>query len=264
MAANTHHDPSLDYARYPTLAPISRPFLRCSHCGSTNFGFLLPALKPMCKGCGHEPALMVAKPGARISAPRPQCPRLRIPIVQSDEHIVILRPDGTVKARGKNDDGRCNTETWADITSVAAGAYHTVGLRSDGTVDAIGDNSYNQCDVEGWDDITAIAAGWVHTVGLRSDGTVLAVGKNDCNHCDVSNWADIIAVAAGNCHTVGLRSDGTVLAVGTNIDGQRNVEDWTDVTDIWAGGDCTAALRRDGTLLCTDPEKLKWLRGVLG
>ena len=57
MAANTHHDPSLDYARHPTLAPISRPFLRCSHCGSTNFGFLLPALKPMCKGCGHETSL---------------------------------------------------------------------------------------------------------------------------------------------------------------------------------------------------------------
>ena len=79
----------------------------------------------------------------------------------------------------------------------------------------------------------------------------------------MEGWTDMTAIAAGYFHTVGLRKDGTVRAVGSNEYGQCNVTDWTDVAAIWALRAYTVAIRKDGTLLCTDPEKLKWLREAL-
>ena len=109
---------------------------------------------------------------------------------------------------------------------ISAGQYHTVGLKSDGTVVAKGNNDDGRCDVSDWKDIVAVSAGVYHTVGLKSDGTVVATGDNDGGQCDVSFWKDIVAVSAGHDHTVGLKSDGTVVAKGNNDDGQSDVSDW--------------------------------------
>ena len=147
-------------------------------------------------------------------------------IAASDEHMVGLKFDGTVVARGYNKDGRCDVSGWTDIVEIAASEKHTVGLKSDGTVVACGYNHYGQCDVSHWTDIVAVATSYEHTVGLKSDGTVLACGKNDDSQCNVSGWTDIVAVAAGHIRTVGLKSDGTVVACGKNGDGQCDVSGW--------------------------------------
>ena len=170
-------------------------------------------------------------------------------IAASDEHMVGLKFDGTVVARGYNKDGRCDVSGWTDIVEIAASEKHTVGLKSDGTVVACGYNHYGQCDVSHWTDIVAVATSYEHTVGLKSDGTVLACGKNDDSQCNVSGWTDIVAVAAGHIRTVGLKSDGTVVACGYNSVGQCNVSKWKGIVAVAAGGYHTVGLRSDGTVV---------------
>ena len=48
MREKKEYDPSLDYARYPTLALLSTHLARCEGCGSSDFQFLLPDWRPMC------------------------------------------------------------------------------------------------------------------------------------------------------------------------------------------------------------------------
>ena len=170
-------------------------------------------------------------------------------IAASDEHMVGLKFDGTVVARGYNKDGRCDVSGWTDIVEIAASEKHTVGLKSDGTVVACGYNHYGQCDVSHWTDIVAVATSYEHTVGLKSDGTVLACGKNDDSQCNVSGWTDIVAVAASNAHTVGLKSDGTVVACGWNEYGQCDVSEWTGIVAVAASGKHTVGLKSDGTVV---------------
>ena len=63
-----------------------------------------------------------------------------------------------------------------DIIQWVASGYHVLGLRMDGTVMAKGRNDYGQCDVKKWRDIVQVAAGNFHSLGLRKDGTVVATG----------------------------------------------------------------------------------------
>src|SRR4030042_1992644 len=110
--------------------------------------------------------------------------------------------------------------------TLAAGGRHTVGILPDGTVVAKGNNDEGQCSVSGWSDIVHVAAGFSHTVGLRDDGTVVATGRNIEGQCSVLGWTDIEMVVAGYAHTVGLKDDGTVVATGLNNDGQCDVGGW--------------------------------------
>src|SRR4030042_1152803 len=141
-------------------------------------------------------------------------------------HTVGILPDGTVVAKGNNDEGQCSVSGWSDIVHVAAGFSHTVGLRDDRTVVATGRNIEGQCNVLGWTDISMVFAGDWHTVGLKDDGHVVATGKNDEGQCDVGGWTNITQVAAGGWHTVGLKDCGTVVATGLNNDGQCDVGGW--------------------------------------
>ena len=75
--------------------------------------------------------------------------------------------------------------------SLAAGSLHTVGLRSDGTMVARGKNDEGQCDVSGWSNIVAISAGNGNTLGLSSDGSVSALGYNNYGEWNVDGWTDI-------------------------------------------------------------------------
>ena len=170
-------------------------------------------------------------------------------ISAGDGSCLGVKPDGTVVAKGDNDDGECDVLDWTDIVAVSAGSKHTVGLKSDGTVVAVGENEDGQCDVSGWTDIVAVSAGAVHTVGLKSDGTVVAVGLTGHGQCDISDWADITAVSAGSFHTVGLKSDGTVVAVGMNDEGQCDVSGWTDIVAVSADYSQTVGVKADGTVV---------------
>ena len=204
---NSHKpcDPSVDYFRYPTFAPIPQPFFRCTGCGGTDFGFLLPKLQPRCKRCGLEPELsLTAEKPVQKSLPH-------IQICGSDGHIVVLRPDGTVRAIGDNKYGQCNVERWTGITAIAAGSFHTVGLCADGTVRVTGEN------VEDWTGITAIATSGLHTVGLCADGTVRAVGYNGRGQCNVQDWTDVAAIWAGPNFTAAMRKNGELLCTDPEI-----------------------------------------------
>jgi len=172
-------------------------------------------------------------------------------IAAGGRHTVGIRPDGTVVAKGNNDDGQCNVDDWTDILHVAAGFSHTVGLEEGGTVVATGNNDDGQCNVGGWTNISLVVAGDWHTVGLKSDGSVVATGKSDQGQCDVLGWTGIQQVAAGGAHTVGLESGGTVVATGRNNEGQCNVGGWTDIRLVVAGYAHTVGLKEDGTVVAT-------------
>lgn len=254
------YDPSLDYARYPTLAPLPRPVARCKGCGGSAFEFLLPQWKPLCKRCGQELAL----PGSIEGAAVPSLDRTEIQFCSSYDHTILLRSDGTVRGRihsfepyyldghlvsgPPKDCGQCEVQDWDGITAIAIGDCNSFGLRKDGTVLAVGRNDSGQCKVQDWSGITAIAAGVDHTVGLRKDGTVLAAGSNRYGQCNVQSWYGITAIAAGDNYTVGLRKDGTVVATGRNHYGQCNVQSWSGITAIATGSYHTVGLRKDGTV----------------
>ena len=106
----SHYDPSMDYGRYPTFAPLPEEllgqFARCETCGGVDFRFRLPDWTAVCKRCG-EPLR---------SAP---------PVIQPQKHIglpfqfatcgaadILLRNDGTLRFRGRNTHGQCNVNSW--------------------------------------------------------------------------------------------------------------------------------------------------------
>lgn len=281
-----HHDPSTDYGRYPTLAPLPEEllgrFARCEHCGCADFRFLLPDWTTVCKKCGsmiEHPTMPVAPAKQHLPLPQISGDYILLPnggvqylhghdVNHDDVHgwfgitaiaagtcIAGLRSDGTVAISPRPEPlhsfYRFGTQNWRDITAIAAKA-DVVGLFADGTVRAVGPNYYGECNVQNWSGITAIAVSSEHTVGLCADGTVRAVGKNDNGKCDVSQWSSITAIDASDDHTVGLCSDGTVRAVGGFPHyeyGECHVQSWTDICAITASNHCTVGLRKDGTVL---------------
>ena len=176
-------------------------------------------------------------------------------IVCKNNHIIILKKDGTVIAeKSVSADYESSFDwsyvtDWKDIVDVSAGEKHTIGLNEDGTVVAKGENSFGQCNVVDWDNIVDISAGCACTIGLKKYGTVIAVGRNLYGECNVSQWKDIVAISSGDWHTVGLKADGTVVSVGNNEYGQCNVSDWKDIVAISSGAYHTVGLKKDGTVL---------------
>lgn len=281
------YDPSVDYGKYPTLAPLparSRSdLIRCEHCGGTDFLLLRPDGRAVCKQCGGAPEMprsidSVSKQragGLQILSTRnhtiilnksggiwafpyesivvPICvsswPGDVVSLAASNELVVGLRRDGSLLFEGSDHAGQQHAvRHWSGITAVSAGAQHIVGLFADGTVRAAGENAAEQCNVQNWTDITAIAAGAFHTVGLRKDGTVCAIGNNNRNQCNVQDWTDIISIAAGHFHTVGLCKDGTVKVAGATDDKQYKVENWCSITAIAATSNGAVGLRTNGTV----------------
>ena len=162
-------------------------------------------------------------------------------------HVVLLRSDGVVVARGFEETPWMRGETAnvhdamaeeieaslaaqlpalvAGLTykQVAAGNYHTVLLRSDGTAVACGHNEHGQCDIPTLDEgltYTKVAAGGRHTVLPKSDGAAVACGSNARGQCDIPALRGgqtyyYAHVAAGEYHTVqgGQRRTTTVMTM---------------------------------------------------
>lgn len=163
---------------------------------------------------------------------------------------------------------------WSEIVSIAVGYSHVVGLKNDGTVVARGSNKYGQLNVSNWTDIIKIAAGQSYTVGLKSDGTVVFTGYNFRNSIDVSTWSDINSIHAGPFTLTGIRNNqavnltgflwdtnlvyfspspakmaqanssnyvailanGSLRVVGSDTYGQRSIQDWNDMISVGVGG----------------------------
>ncbi len=176
-----------------------------------------------------------------------------VAIAAGDEHLVGLKEDGTVVARGNNEYGQCAVGNWSDIVAISARGNQTVGLKKDGTVVATDDN-YDRCDVEDWTDIVAISAGWYHTVGLKNDGTVVTTGHNNFGRCNVEDWTDIVSVSAGLDYTCGLKKNGTVAVTEDKDSSEWDLDDWdlgdwTDIVAISNGWQFALGLKKDGTVI---------------
>lgn len=179
-------------------------------------------------------------------------------------HGLSICTDQTVRAWGRNTDGRCGdgTTTTAttpvtvvtgasgcatnlcSITKVAAGNDHSVALKSDGTVWTWGNNASGQLGD--------------NTTTNRSSAVQVLAGASGC----ATNLCNITAIAAGISFTVALKSDGTVWAWGVNGSGQLGdgtttsrstpvqVSGLTNITAIAVGSfsNHALALKNDGTL----------------
>lgn len=152
-------------------------------------------------------------------------------------HLIFCKPDGTVIARGSNEYGQCDVESWNHIVAVAGGVYHSLGLRADGTTVAVGDNGSGACNVEQWENIVDIEAGASFSMGVTAEGNVLVEGAEFgmYNHMDfdkIAGWTDIKSVEytfGADAKVIecvfGLKKDGSVI-----IEGEFNGEDVSDVT----------------------------------
>ncbi len=181
-------------------------------------------------------------------------------------HIIALKPDGTIWARGNNDFGQLGdgTTTYSttlvqvsgltDVIAITANGYHSVALKNDGTLWTWGSNRFGQLgattfetcssisfgsgfscsttpvQVSDLTDVTAIAAGYAKTVAVKNDGTVWESRSNYSTLVQVSGLTDVAAIAAGYGHTVALKTDGMLWAWGNNDWGRLGDETNTDST----------------------------------
>lgn len=171
-------------------------------------------------------------------------------LAAGEQHVVGLRPDGTVFAYGDNTYNQCDVDNWTDIVSVYAKGNYTIGLKNDGTVVATGDNTYNQCEVDDWTDIVEIYTEYDAVIGLKKDGTVVTGYEGV-----LSDWKNIKKIEFGFGEVFGLTFDGKVERVGdsnsgdTGLFGERDTDNWTDIIDIIAGYGFTVGLKSDGTVI---------------
>lgn len=206
------------------------------------------------------------------------------PIAAGEEHTVVVKPDGTVWAWGRNDRGQLGDGSTKDgarparveglggVQAVAAGATHTLALARDGSVWAFGAGHEKRPAKTTLTDIVAIAGGGGHSLALKKDGTVWAWGLNHRGQLGngttnsaaaaarVTGLSDVVSIAAGRHHSVALRKDGTVWVWGANSDGRLGdgtaeprlapvqVKGLADGTAIAAGYYHTLALKKDGTV----------------
>lgn len=140
-------------------------------------------------------------------------------------HAVAVKPDGTVAATGKNDDGQCNVSSWRNIIAVDCDTQGTVGLCADGTVRYTGSTYHKQYQCTQWRDIKAIAICNNCIFGLKNNGTVVATtegvnGAHFSTKPDVTTWHDIIAIRAGENNVLGIKENGSVVAISRNYYGR--------------------------------------------
>ena len=171
-------------------------------------------------------------------------------------HSLLIKPDGSLWAWGRNDYGQLGDGTTTgssspvqvgtstDWVTVISGLYHSLAIKSDGTLWAWGRNDYGQLgdgtttdksspvQVGTSTDWVGVSGGGWHTLGIKSDGTLWTWGYNgngqlgDGTSTDrhtpvqVGFSTDWVAVTGGGWHTLGIKTDGTLWAWGENGDGR--------------------------------------------
>ena len=141
-------------------------------------------------------------------------------------HAVAVRADGTVVAKGRNDQGQCNVSGWKNVVAVACDADGTVGVTASGRVLYTGDNYHKQADCTAWYGIKAVAMGNNCVFGLKQDGTVVATteGRNGAKFSsapDVDTWRNIVAIRTKWPSAImGIDKNGRVITMDRNYYGK--------------------------------------------
>lgn len=218
-----------------------------------------PELKEKLERWNHSSVEASRRAEERCAEGIRRAQKVRGLIAGGQHHTAAVLTDGTVVARGRNDQGQCNVEYWRDVIAVACGNSNTLGLKADGTVVACGDNSCGQCDVEQWRDIVAIACSKQSSAGLRKDGTVVFCGDGASGWGGCAQWTDVTMIASGFDHLLALKSDGTCLCLGSTGSGRCDVEDWKNIVSVYACNQQSIGLRKNGTIAatgCTEDSRL--------
>ena len=175
------------------------------------------------------------------------------PIAAGESHSLALKSDGTVVARGKNDQHQTDVPVGlTGVVQVAAGGLHSLALKSDGTVQGWGYDGEGEATVPvGLTDVVQIAASVANSLALKSDGTVVGWGINTYGQRTVpQGLTGVVQIAAGANHALALKSDGTVVGWGRSDEGQITVPtNLTGVVQIAAGYSHSLALKSDGTVV---------------
>lgn len=157
-------------------------------------------------------------------------------ISTGDEHVLGLKSDGTVIARGfKNLYGECNVDGVAGFETIIQDKDGVYGTKRDGSREFLGlEESYDYNDYANkpkWGNIVAVSAGDAFSAGVKSDGTVVSTSF------ETQDWNDIVAITEVNhegwMHCIGLKRDGTLVytgdSTGIKILSELGLESW----DLW-------------------------------
>lgn len=138
-----------------------------------------------------------------------------------------------------------------EAVSVAGYRNHMLALRPDGTVVAWGDNSRGQTAVpDGLKDVIAVAAGNFHCMALRENGQVVVWGSDEGGVKAVpAGLNDVIAISTGQRHCLALRRNGTVVTWGSTGGALAVPGGLSGITAIAAVNDFSSALRTDGRVV---------------
>lgn len=201
---------------------------------------------------------------------RARCAVASDKIAISMYHAVAVRDDGTVVAKGRNNDGQCNVSSWKNVVAVACDPEGTVGLTASGHVLYAGDTSHKQNQCTSWSNIKAIAMGDNCVYGLKKDGTVVATtegsgGSRFSTSPDVTTWRNIVAIRTEwPCKVMGIDQNGRVFTVNRNYYGKCEY-----MRTIWSSGMIDArfgsrsydvGLRKNGT--CCTSENVEELSEI--
>ncbi|MCE2884826.1 MAG: hypothetical protein LW806_08010 [Planctomycetaceae bacterium] len=162
------------------------------------------------------------------------------------DHVLALKPDGTVVAAGSNGSGQANVPAdLASVVKIAAGPNISGALKSDGSIVLWGSASSLAIPAGPYADFALgkeLNSGRI--VALRTNGTVVSL-----NAAPPAGLRNVVEVAAGAAFFAARRGDGSLACWGDNTFGQCNVPAGIGpVISVDAGKNFTVAVRADGSL----------------